>query len=274
MKKLTMVLALVMALLLCALPAWAEETDASIQYILDKGELILGLDDTFPPMGFRDDNNEIVGYDIDLAKEVASRLGVTLKTQPIEWDAKELELSSKSIDCIWNGLSITPARQESMSMTKGYMNNKIVLVVKGDKGYAAKEDLVGKKIAVQNGSFAQEVLEEYEEYKDFYASVDVLGYDEYLTALMDLQQDGVDAVLIDLVVAEYRIAGLNDDNLVLIDSLEDDIFGVGFRKEDAALRDKVNAILAEMAQDGATAKISEKWFGKDISILEDVAAAE
>ncbi|MBQ7520649.1 MAG: transporter substrate-binding domain-containing protein, partial [Clostridia bacterium] len=102
---------------------------------------------------------------------------------------------------------------------------------------------------------------------DFYASVNVLAYDEYLTALMDLQQGGVDGVLIDLVVAEYRIAGLGDDSLVVVDSLEDDLYGIGFRKEDVALRDKVNEILLEMEADGTIAAISEKWFGKNISIV-------
>lgn len=269
MKKfLSLLLVLLMMVGVMAHHALAENTDTSLADIQAKGTLVLGLDDTFPPMGFRDENtNEIIGYDIDLATEVAARLGVTLVCQPIDWDAKMLELDSKNIDCIWNGMSITPERQQDMAMSFAYMNNKIVMVAKDSAGYASIADLAGKNIAVQGGSFAEEVLETYPEYADFYASVNVLAYGDYLTALMDLQMGGVDGVLIDLVVAEYRIAGLGDDSLVVIDSLEDDLYGIGFRKTDVALRDKVNALLLEMEQDGTIAKISEKWFGKNISIV-------
>ena len=267
MKKTMKILAAILALMLL-IPAVMAENDGSLQYILDKGELILGLDDTFPPMGYRDEEtNEIIGYDIDLAKEVCARLGVKLVCQPIDWSAKELELAEKNIDCIWNGMSITPERQESMSLSIAYMNNKIVLVAKNTAGYTSIQDLKNKTIAVQSGSFAEEVLETYEQYADIYSKVTVQPFDEYLTALMDLQKGGVDAVLIDLVVAEFRIAGLGDDSLVVVDELEDDLYGIGFRKADVELRDKVNAILQEMAADGTIAKISEKWFGKDISIV-------
>lgn len=265
MKNVCRMLALLLVMLLCA-PAFAE--DESIQYILDKGEFVLGLDDSFPPMGYRNENNEIVGYDIDVAQAVCDRLGVKLVCQPIDWNVKELELAEKKIDCIWNGMSITDERLESMAMSVPYMNNKIVMVVKDDAGFTCIEDMKGKAIAVQNGSSAEEVLETYEEYADFFASVEVLGYDDYLTALMDLQIGGVDGVLIDLVVAEFRIAGLQDESLIVIDELEDDLYGIGFRKEDIALRDKVNGILSEMANDGTLDAISQKWFGKNISIVE------
>ena len=266
MKNVCKVLMIVMALVLLAASAFAEDT--SIQYILDKGEFVLGLDDSFPPMGYRDENNNIVGYDIDVAQAVCDKLGVKLVCQPIDWNAKELELAEKKIDCIWNGMSITDERLESMAMSVPYMNNKIVMVAKDSAGFASIEDMKGKTIAVQGGSFAEEVLETYEQYADFYGSVTVLTYDDYLTALMDLQIGGVDGVLIDLVVAEFRIAGLQDESLVVIDELEDDLYGIGFRKEDTALRDKVNDILSEMAKDDTLNTISQKWFGKNISIVE------
>lgn len=266
MKNVCKILLIVMALVLLAASALAEDT--SIQYILDKGEFVLGLDDSFPPMGYRDENNNIVGYDIDVAQAVCDKLGVKLVCQPIDWNAKELELSEKKIDCIWNGMSITDERLESMAMSVPYMNNKIVMVAKDDAGFSSIADMKGKTIAVQGGSFAEEVLETYEQYADFYGSVTVLTYDDYLTALMDLQIGGVDGVLIDLVVAEFRIAGLQDESLIVIDELEDDLYGIGFRKEDTALRDKVNDILSEMAKDGTLDAISRKWFGKNISIVE------
>ena len=265
MKKL-LSLALALMLVLACGSALAED-DGSLTAIIEKGTLVLGLDDTFPPMGFRDEANEIVGYDIDVAREVAARLGVELVCQPIDWASKEMELNSGNIDCIWNGMSITPEREESMAMSIPYMNNAIVMVAKDASGFTSIEDMAGKSIGVQSGSFAEEVLETYPEYADFYGSVEVLDYDEYLTALMDLQQGGIDGVLIDLVVAEYRIAGLEDDSLVIVDSLEDDLFGIGFRKEDVALRDKVNETLLEMANDGVLAEISYEWFGSDISVV-------
>lgn len=263
-KLLSAILALAMVMT-CAFAL--AESDGSLQTVLDKGTFVLGLDDTFPPMGFRDDDDNIVGYDIDVATEVCARLGVELVCQPIDWAAKELELDSGNIDCIWNGMSITADREASMSLSKAYMNNKIVMVAKDSAGFASIDDMAGKKIGVQSGSFAEEVLETYPEYAEFFGSIEVLNFDEYLTALMDLQQDGVDGVLIDLIVAEYRIAGLEDDSLIVIDELEDDLYAVGFRKTDVELRDKVNSVLDEMAADGTLETISMKWFGKDISIV-------
>ena len=185
MKKLfAMILAAMMILCSCA---FAETTDNSLQAILDKGTLVLGLDASFEPMGYTNMDGEIVGYDIDLAKEVCARLGVELVVQPIEWAAKELELSSGNIDCIWNGMSITPERQESMALSEAYMNNQIVLLV-CDDSLKSKDDLAGKKMGVQSGSFAEEVLETYEQYADYYASLDeVLDYQDYETAIMDMK---------------------------------------------------------------------------------------
>ncbi len=265
MKK---AIAMMLVLLMALSSALALAQDASVEAITEKGKFILGLDDGFPPMGYRDDANNIVGYDIDLAKEVCARLGVELVLQPVEWAAKELELSSGNIDCIWNGMSITPAREEAMSMTFSYLNNEIVLYAMKDSGIATLEDMAGKKIAVQSGSFAEEVLTEYDEYAGLYASVsETLGYEDYLTALMDLAAGGVDAVLIDKVVADFRIKGMGSDAIVPVVSLADDNFGIGFRKADVALRDKVQQILQEMAADGTVAKISTEWFGSDISTI-------
>lgn len=264
MKK---IIALVLALLLCAPALSVLAEDASVQAILDKGQLVLGLDDSFPPMGFRDEANEIVGFDIDVAQEVAARLGVELVKQPIDWAAKELELAAGNIDCIWNGMSITPARQESMAMTFAYLNNAIEVYVKTDSGIAALADLAGKKVAVQSASFAEEVLDS-EEFAELKASLgEVLAFDEYLTALMDLQAGGVDAVLIDRVVGEYKIAGMGATDIQGVASLVDDNFGVGFRKEDAALRDKVQELLVEMKKDGTLGEIAAKWFGSDITTV-------
>lgn len=263
MKKL---IALVLMLMM-ATTGFAFAQDNSVENITGKGTFILGLDDSFPPMGYRNEQGEIVGFDIDVAKEVCKRLGVELVVQPIDWSAKELELSSGNIDCIWNGMSITPEREESMAMTFSYLNNQIMVYTKKDSGIAKLEDLAGKKVAVQSGSYAEELLavDDYAELAGSFA--ETLAFDEYLTALMDLQQGGVDAVLIDKVVAEFRIANMDNVDLVGVIALEDDNYGIGFRKEDIALRDKVQEILIEMKKDGALAAISQTWFGEDISTV-------
>lgn len=265
MKKVfAMLLAVMMILCSCA---FAESADSSLEDLVSRGKLVLGLDASFEPMGYTNLDGEIVGYDIDLAKEVCARLGVELVVQPIDWAAKELELSSGNIDCIWNGMSITPAREESMALSQAYMNNQIVLLVCEDS-YQSKEDLAGKKMGVQSGSFAEEVLTTYEEYADYYASLDeVLDYQDYETAIMDMKNGQIDGIMIDLVVANAKIKNLEDDSLKVIDAFADDLYAIGFRKEDVTLRDKVNEILNEMAEDGTLAQISESWFGSDISLV-------
>ena len=263
MKKLFTV-ALILMMLVCG---FAHAEDTSLAYIQEKGTFILGLDDSFPPMGFRDEDNEIVGFDIDVAKVVAEKLGVEFIAQPIAWDAKELELNSKNIDCIWNGMSITPEREESMAMTFPYLNNQMIFYVKADSGIDNVEKLAGKSVAVQNGSYAEELLNG--EYADLAATFDgdLLGYDEYLTALMDLQQGGCDAVLVDLVVGEYKVQGMGATDLTAAFALADDNYGIGFRKEDTALRDKVQEILQELKADGTLAEICKKWFTEDITVV-------
>ena len=265
MKK-TFVMLLALLLALTSFAA-AETADNSLQAILDKKTFVLGLDDSFPPMGYRDESNNIVGFDIDTAKAVCDKLGVELVCQPISWDAKEMELANGNIDCIWNGMSITPEREESMAMTFAYLNNQMVFYTKADAAIASAADLAGKKVAVQNGSYAEEILSDPAN-ADLKASLgEVLGYDEYLTALMDLQQGGVDAVFMDLVVGDFRINGMGATDLKAAFAFEDDNYGIGFRKADLALRDKVQEILVEMKKDGSLGKISEAWFGGDITVV-------
>lgn len=257
---------LMLALMLAATCCAFAEGDASLDAILEKGTFILGLDDSFPPMGFRDENNDIVGFDIDVAQEVANRLGVTFIAQPVDWNTKELELANGNIDCVWNGMSITPDRLESMTMSFAYLNNKMVFYTKKDAGIATLEDLAGKKVAIQNGSYAEELLGgDYAELADTFG--EVLGFDEYLTALMDLQNGGCDAVLMDLVVGDYRVSGMGADDLCAAIELEDDLYGIGFRKGDDALCNKVMEVLVEMKKDGKLGEISTKWFGSDITVV-------
>ncbi|MDR3284737.1 MAG: amino acid ABC transporter substrate-binding protein [Treponema sp.] len=239
--------------------------DDSLQNILNKKKLVLGLDDSFPPMGFRNEANEIVGYDIDLAKEVARRMGVGLVTQPIDWNAKEQELNSGEIDCIWNGFTITEERKRNLRFTPPYLKNAQVVVVQGRQAYQKLTDLAGKTVGVQSGSSAQDALDGD---ADFKASLKgIVEFKENLTALMDLETGGIDAVVMDLLVANDNINRSGKDFRVLGESLAPEEYGIGFRKNDKALADKVWETLLAMAKDGTVDEIAVKWLGADISVI-------
>lgn len=243
----------------------ASSADNSLKAVMDKKTFVLGLDDSFPPMGFRNENNEIVGYDIDLAKEVTKRIGVELVCQPIDWNAKEQELNTGKIDCIWNGFTVTPERAEAMTFTKPYLKNAQVVVVRKDSGYKTLADLKGKTVGLQAGSSAADALAAA---TDFKASLkNTVEFKDNLTALMDLEVKGVDAVIMDLLVANDNISRSGKDYLVLDEALSPENYGVGFRKADVALMTKVQETLEAMAADGTIAQISTKWFGKDISVV-------
>lgn len=246
-----------------------ETADNSLEYILDKGKLILGLDDSFPPMGFRDDSGNIVGFDIDLAKAVCDKLGVELVLQPVIWEAKEHELNTKSIDCLWNGFSITPDRKENLTLSIPYMENTIAIVVAKDSGIKSKEDMAGKRLAVQGGSSAEEALnmDENKKFKESLGEINS-GFNDYVTALMDLETGNSDGVLMDSVVANYMIYEAGKDFIVLDDHLVAEEYAVGFRKGEEALADAVNKALRELKDDGTVEEISKKWFGSDITTID------
>lgn len=241
--------------------------DSSLKYIKDRGKFILGLDDQFPPMGFRDDNDNIVGFDIDLATAVCEKLGVELVLQPIEWEAKETELSTKNIDCIWNGFSITEERLEKLTMTDPYLENAIALVVRADSDISSMADMAGKNIAIQGGSAAEEALddESNQEFKDSLGQINPFG--DYVTALMDLETKNSDAVLMDSVVAKYMIQELGKDFKVLEESLTADEYGIGFRKGEEELATAIAKALTELKEEGKVKEIAEKWFGEDITLI-------
>jgi polar amino acid transport system substrate-binding protein len=268
-KIFSLVLVAVLAISLSACGSKSGDKDTSLEYIKDRGKLILGLDDSFPPMGFRDDADNIVGFDIDLAQAVAKKLGVELVLQPIEWSAKEQELKTKNIDCIWNGFSVTPDRLEKLTMSIPYMENSIAMVVTKNSGIKNKADMAGKVLAVQGGSSAEEALNS-DENKDFRESLGEINssFKDYVTALMDLETGNSDAVLMDSVVANYMINEAGKDFIILDDNLVAEEYAIGFRKGEQALADAVNQTLKDLKADGTVEKISTKWFGSDITIIE------
>ena len=228
------------------------------------GTLIVGFDQDFPPMGFVGDNGEYTGFDLDLAKEVASRLGLEYKAQPIAWDSKDMELESGNIDCIWNGFTIT-GRENDYTWTTPYMANKQVFVVANDSDIKSQADLAGKVVEVQADSSAEAALKENQDLANTFGQL--LTTPDYNTAFMDLEQGAVDAVAMDVIVAGYQIKQRNADFKILDDSLSEEEYGVGFKKGNTELRDKVQEALEEMAADGTLAKISDEWFGEDVTTI-------
>lgn len=228
------------------------------------GTLIVGFDQDFPPMGFVGDNGEYTGFDLDLAKEVASRLGLEYKAQPVAWDSKDMELESGNIDCIWNGFTIT-GREDDYTWTTPYMANKQVFVVANDTDIKSQADLAGKVVEVQADSSAEAALKENQDLANTFGQL--LTTPDYNTAFMDLEQGAVDAVAMDVIVAGYQIKQRNADFKILDDSLSEEEYGVGFKKGNTELRDKVQGALEEMAADGTLAKISDEWFGEDVTTI-------
>ena len=229
-----------------------------------EGTFTVGFDQNFPPMGFVGDDGKHVGFDLDLAAEVAKRLNMELVLQPIAWDAKDKELESGNVDCVWNGFTMN-GREELYTWTEPYMDNEQVIVVRKDSGITTLADLAGKVVAAQIDSSAQYALEDKPELTSTFA--DLVITDNYETALMDLEAGAVDAVAMDEIVANYKIEKRGGNFAVLEESIASEQYGVGFLLGNTELRDKVQEELEEMAADGTMAKISEEWFGKDITTL-------
>ena len=234
-----------------------EASSEKAEETTEGGTLIVGFDQDFPPMGFLGDNGEYTGFDLELAQEVAKRLGLEYKAQPIAWDAKDMELESGNIDCIWNGFTIT-GREDDYTWTEPYMANTQVFVVRNDSGIAGKDDLAGKVVECQADSSAEAALKEDPDLTATFAQL--LTTADYNSAFMDLQQGAVDAIAMDVIVAGYQIQQRNADFTILDDSLSAEEYGVGFKKGNTELRDKVQATLEDMAKDGTMKEISEKWF--------------
>lgn len=242
----------------------AEETTAEEAKTTDGGTLIVGFDQDFPPMGFVGDDGEYTGFDLELAQEVAKRLGLEYKAQPIAWDSKDMELESGNIDCIWNGFTMT-GREDDYTWTEPYMANQQVFVVANDSDINSQADLAGKIVEVQADSSAEAALKEAPELTATFK--ELLTTADYNTAFMDLEQGAVDAIAMDVIVAGYQIQQRNADFKILDDSLSEEEYGVGFKKGNTELRDKVQNTLEEMAEDGTLQEVSEKWFSKDVTTV-------
>ena len=231
------------------------------------GKIVIGLDDNYPPMGFKDENNEITGFDVDLAKEASKRLGREVEFKAIDWSSKEAELKSGRVDILWNGLDITEKRKENMLFSNPYMDNKqIIFVRKGSAaGIKSEADLAGKAVGTQSGGTAEEYLDKNTKFTS--NMKEYKKYSDYISAFMDLENGRLDVVVADEVTGRYYMQK-HADKLEAIDVVVGPVtqFGFAFKKDNQKLRDEVQKVFDEMKADGTVAKISEKWFGKDITL--------
>ena len=228
------------------------------------GKFTVGFDQEFPPMGFVGDNGEYTGFDLALAEEVAKRLDLEFVPQPINWDAKDMELESGNIDCIWNGFTMQ-GREDAYTWVGPYMANNQVFVVAGDSDIATKGDLSGKAVEVQKDSSGLNAINDDADLLASFGSLTEVA--DYNTALMDLESGACDAVCMDSIVAGYQIKSSGKNMKILDDTLAAEEYGIGFKKGDDDLAAAVKNTLMEMTADGTVEKISNEWFGSNVFTL-------
>ena len=268
-KKWSLIAAAAAALALagCMLAGCGSNDAANDSANSDTTKLIVGFDQSYPPYGFVGNDGNYTGFDLDLATEVANRNGWDIQLEAIDWDAKDTLLNSGAINCIWNGFTME-GREDDYTFTDPYMLNAQVVVVKSSSGIKSLDDLAGKNVITQTDSAAQEVLEgDKADLAAKFAQLETIG--DYNTAFMDLEMGAVDAIAMDVIVAGYQIEqrGESDKYVILDETLSSEEYGIGFKKGNEELRDKVQGALDEMAADGTMAEISEKWFGRDVTTI-------
>lgn len=246
-------------------------SDASWDKVKSAGQLVLGFDKAFPPMGYIDTKTgDTVGFDIDMAKEACKRLNIKVKFQPIDWENKQAELNNGNVDCLWNGFSKTPDREKQFNLSIPYMKNNQIILIKTGSPYKGLDSLAGKTIGVQSDSSAETALKDPANAAFKKSLKDVVKIDDYSKAVMEIQNGTIDAIAIDEVVARYYLTSNPGAYAILQDKSGKDVslavedYVVGFRKNDNALKQKIEDTLKEMAKDGTASKISQKWFVKDV----------
>ena len=233
-----------------------------IKSVMDKNEVIVGLDDAFAPMGFKDESGEIVGFDVDLAKEVGDRLGKKVVFQPIDWSMKESELNNGNIDFIWNGFSITDERKEQVEFSKPYLRNKQVIVTLVGSSIKTKEDLKGKVVVAQSESSAINAIGDYKSnFKE------LVTFDTNEQALRDLEAGRADAIVADEILLKYYTNQKGSDKFnFLDDNFGEEDYAVGMKKGDTKLVEAFNKAYDQVVESGKASEISKKWFGDDIVV--------
>lgn len=244
----------------------SSETKAA-KSTLDKDELVIGFDDTFVPMGFKDESGEIVGFDVDLANAVAKKLNKKVKFQSIDWSMKETELDNGNIDLIWNGYSISDERKEKVEFSKPYLNNTQVIVTLADSNIKTKSDLKGKKVGAQNESTAVDAVEKEGDVMKSFDGGKLITFEDNNAALMDLEAKRLDAIVVDEILARYYMKARGEEKYkVLTENFGSEQYGVGIKKGDTKFVEAFNKALDEVIADGTAGDISKKWFSQDIIV--------
>ena len=234
---------------------------------LDKEELVIGLDDTFVPMGFKDESGELVGFDVELAKAVGEKLGKKIKFQAINWSMKETELNDGNIDLIWNGYSINDERKEKVEFSNPYLNNRQVIITLAYSPINTKKDLEGKKVGAQDQSSSVDSVQADEDIESKFDGGKLVTFETNNDALMDLEAGRLDAIVADEILARYYMKERGENKYKVLDEdFGKEQYGVGIKKGDTTFLESFNKALKETIEDGTAGKISEKWFDKDIVI--------
>ena len=242
----------------------AENNDASAaETATGEGRTFtVGFDAEYPPYGYKDESGEYTGFDLELAQEVCDRNGWTLVKQPIDWDSKDMELNTGAIDCIWNGFTMT-GREDDYTFSVPYVDNSIVFVVMNDSDIKTKEDLAGKVVVTQADSSALTALTSEEDNDENLALAasfaDLQQVADYNTAFMNLESGAVDAIAVDIGVAQYQLASRGDTFRKLDEPLSTEQYGIGFKKGNDELKDQVQDTLFEMYKDGTFDEIAAKY---------------
>ncbi|MDQ7031679.1 MAG: amino acid ABC transporter substrate-binding protein [Desulfonauticus sp.] len=259
MKRLLASILLMMGCVILSHTSYAQ--DNSWQRVKSKGVLVIGLDDAFPPMGFRKADGTLTGFDIDAAETLGKRLGIKIKWQPTAWDGVIHSLYAKKFDCIWNGMTITPERAKKVNFTRPYiMDGQVVVVRFNENKIHSFKDLKNAVIGVQKGSSAVEAVKKLP-----VTPKEVREYDSNPKAFLDLEAGRLDAMVVDNVAGRYYISVQPGKYKILPGFITKEPFGVAFRKEDKKLLEVIQKELDKMVADGTMAKISIKWFGEDIT---------
>ncbi|WP_143463304.1 amino acid ABC transporter substrate-binding protein [Levilactobacillus enshiensis] len=244
----------------------ANKTDKWSQ-IEKKKKVVVGLDDSFVPMGFRQKSGKLVGYDIDLARAVFKLYGIKVDFQTIDWSLNVTELHNGTIDLIWNGFSITPQRAKQVAFSDTYLNNDQVLVTLKKNKIKSFADMQGKVLGAQTGSSGAQDIDAYPKLlKDHIKNHEAITYDSFTNAFIDLNVGRIKGLLIDSTYANYYVKhqAHPEDYRVTVGNFPKEKFAVGLRKGDVTMRRKINAGLKRLAENGTLEKINEKWFGKNV----------
>jgi len=240
-----------------------EEQATAEENTLNYDKIVVGLDDTFAPLGFRDEEGNLVGVDVELMEATGEIMGIPFELQPIDWSMKETELANKNIDMIWNGYTITEERKEKVAFSQPYLNNRQVVVTMADSDINTLADLTDKTVAAQAESSAIDAINAKPEIAQTFKSLGEFETNDQ--CLMDLEAGRTDAVVADEVIIRYYVSKKGEEKYkILEEDFGKEEYGIGVRKEDTALLEALNVALDTLKENGTTKEISEKWFGSDI----------